>query len=175
METVIAKTKKSFMASYIVTIVFGAILLIFGLVFLLFAPNKFVSIVFIPLGAILLGGGIGWTVYFARLPKNCITFNDGKFRLYNGLEFSPSEVDFCNARSGFMDGGIYNCGTLIISVKNTQYKFKWVEGVEAVAVNINALKVQFTAIEEMQKHIAERKNSEAAQATESADTTENKD
>lgn len=167
METVIAKTRKSFLASYIVIIVFGALLLIFGIATLLFFPDKrFMSVIFIPVGGALLGIGIGWTVYFSRLPKNCITFKEGKIRLHNGLEFSPAEINYCTGSTWGPHGAMWNYGTLIISVRNIEYKYKFVDDVETVASQINAIKAQFAAIEEVQKHIAER------QATENANVTE---
>ena len=182
METVIAKTKKSFMALYIVVIVCGAIIVLGGAVVTFFAPSeaKLSGIYFFVLGALLLGLGIGYTVYFARLPKNCITMKDGKMKLHNGLEFSPEEIDYCTG-STWLNWALYDYGPLVISVRGQEYKYKFVAQVEAVANNVKALKAQFTAIAEVQKHIAEKKSAEEVQATEPApstdpaETTENKD
>ena len=170
METVIAKTKKSFMAAYIVAIVCGAIVFLCGAVFMIFAPatEKFMAIYFFVMGALLLGLGIGYTVYFAKLPKNCITFKDGKMKLHNGLEFTPEEIDYCTG-STWLNWSLYDYGPLVISVRGQEYKYKFVAQVEAVANNIKALKAQATAIAEVQKAIAEKK------AAEEAPTTENKD
>ncbi|MDE7167338.1 MAG: hypothetical protein K2O28_00650 [Clostridia bacterium] len=182
METVLAKTKKSFMAAYIIVIVCGAIMFLCGLAFVLFSPLevKFSGLYFFVAGALFLGLGIGYTVYFAKLPKNCITFKDGKMKLHNGLEFSPAEIDYCTG-STWLNWALYDYGPLVISVRGQEYKYKFVAQVESVAANIKALKTQFTAIEEVQKHIAEKKAAEEAQAAEPAPTvepaqnTENKD
>ncbi len=176
METVLAKTKKSFLALYIIVIVLGAILFLCGAAFLLFAPRevKFSGLYFFIMGGVLLGLGIGYTVYFARLPKDCITFKDGKMRLHNGLEFSPEEIHYCTG-STWLNWGLYDYGPLVISVHGQEYKYKFVAHVESAAANIKALKTQFAAIAEVQKHIAEKKAAEEAQAAEIADTTEKKD
>lgn len=162
METEIAKTRRSMMAAYIVILVFGALIMICGLAMLIFSPDRFVAVVFLPIGALLLGMGIGFTVYFARLPKVCITMKDGKLRLHNGLEFSPSEIDYCTSSTWGLDGLMYNYGTLIVSVRHQEYKFRFVIDVNAVVTKLNALKAQSTAIEEVQKQIAERKAAEKA-------------
>ena len=177
METVLAKTKKSLMAAYIIVIVCGGILFLCGMAFLLFAPMeiKLSGLYFLLLGGVFLGLGIGFTVYFARLPKNCITFSEGKMRLHNGLEFSPAEIDYCTGSTFWINWGMYNYGPLTISVNHQEYKYKFVVDVEAVAARINALKTQFTAIEEVQKHIKEKQAAENAQVAESTDTAENKD
>ena len=182
METVLAKTKKSFMAAYIVILVCGAIMFLGGIAFLLFAPigYKGSGLYFFVAGGIFLGLGIGYTVYFAKLPKNCITFKDGKMKLHNGLEFSPAEIDYCTG-STWLNWALYDYGPLVISVRGQEYKYKFVAQVESVAANIKALKTQFTAIEEVQKHIAEKKAAEVVQAAEPApavepaQNTENKD
>ena len=177
METVIAKTKRSMLAAYIVILVCGAIIFLCGMAFMLFAPleEKFAGLYFLLFGGIFLGLGIGYTVYFARLPKNCITFSEGKMRLHNGLEFSPAEIDYCTGSTLWFDwGGFYRYGTLIISVHGQEYKYKFVAEVEATANNIKALKTQFTAIEEVQKHIKEKQAAEA-QVAENTDMVENKD
>ena len=173
METVLAKTKKSFMAAYIIVIVCGAILFICGLAFVLFAPleMKFSGLYFLVLGGVFLGLGIGFTVYFAKLPKNCITFKDGIMRLHNGLEFTPAEIDYCTG-STWLNWGLYDYGPLVISVRGQEYKYKFVANVESVAANIKALKTQATAIAEVQKHIAEKKAAEDAQVAETAPASE---
>lgn len=182
METVIAKTKRSLLAGYIVILVCGALILLCGMIFLLFAPEKYMGVYFLVIGGVFLGLGTAYTVYFARLPKNCITFSEGKMRLHNGLEFSPAEIDYCTGSTLWFDwGGFYRYGTLIISVNGQEYKYKFIAEVESVATNIKALKTQFTAIAEVQKHIREKQAAEAAQVTEStqaeksADTAENKE
>ncbi len=183
METVLAKTKKGLMAAYIIIIVCGAIIFLCGMAFLLFAPIevKLTGLYFLVLGGVFLGLGIGFTVYFAKLPKNCITFSEGKMRLHNGLEFSPAEIDYCTGSTFWLNWGMYNYGPLTISVNHQEYKYKFVVDVEAAAARINALKTQFTAIEEVQKHIAEKKAAEEVQSAEPApaveptQNTENKD
>ncbi|MDE6667422.1 MAG: hypothetical protein K2K38_03625 [Clostridia bacterium] len=177
METVIAKTKKGLLAAYIIILVCGAIIFLSGMAFILFAPleEKFAGAYFLVLGGVFLGLGIGYTVYFARLPKNCITFKEGKMRLHTGFEFSPAEIDYCTGSTLWFDwGGFYRYGTLIISVKHQEYKYKFVADVEATASNIKALQAQFTAIAEVQRHIAEKKAAEARMGI-NADKAENKD
>lgn len=163
------------MAAYIVIIVCGVIIFLCGAVFLLFAPapERFAGIYFFVMGALLLGLGIAYTVYFAKLPKNCITFKDDKMKLHNGLEFSPAEIDYCTGSTLWFDwGGFYRYGNLVISVHGQEYKYKFVAEVEATANNIKALKAQYAAIAEVQKHIAE-KNAAEAQVAESTETVEN--
>ena len=128
---------------------------------------KISGLYFLVLGGVFLGLGIGFTVYFAKLPKNCITFKDGKMKLHNGLEFSPAEIDYCTG-STWLNWGLYDYGPLVISVYGQEYKYKFVANVESVAANIKALKTQFAAIAEVQKHIAEKQAAEAAQATQAA-------
>jgi len=165
METVIARTKKSIMGAYIFVLVLGAILVVFGLASLLFASDKFMCEWFVSLGSVFLVLGIVFTVYFARLPKVCITFKEGKMRLHNGLEFSPAEIDYCTGSTLWFDWGLYNYGTIIISVKHQEYKYRFVVAVNSVVANINVLKTQFTALEEVQKHIAEKNAAENAAET----------
>ena len=172
METVIAKSKKTMVVLYIILLVLGVFLLLFSasdLIFPEYKTTKQYAVIFLIIGALFFGVGLGWTIYFARLPKVYITFSEGKMRLYNGLEFSPAEVDSCTSTHWGLDGAMYNYGKLTLSVINTVYKLKFVDNVTSVANNINALKAQFTAIEEVQKHIKEK------QAAENAPATDNKD
>ncbi len=156
METVIAKSKKTILAAYIIFIVFGAFFCMFG-ISALFFEETVIGTVILCVGLFCMGVGVGWTVYIAKKPKVYITFKEGKLYFWNGLICSPSEVDYCTSRNAGLDGAIINYGKLIISVHNTEYKLQFVEGVGNVVSNITALKAQFTAIEEMQKHIEEKK------------------
>ncbi|MDE7083579.1 MAG: hypothetical protein K2O89_07775 [Clostridia bacterium] len=159
METEIAKTKKTMLAAYIIIIVCGAIFCLFG-IFALIADEILFGAVALVVGLVCVGTGIVWTVYITKKPKVYITFKEGKFYFWNGLICSPSEVDYCSSRSAGIDGAIANYGKLIISVNHTEYKLPFVEGVGNVVSNITALKAQYIAIEEMQKHIAEKKSEE---------------
>lgn len=170
METVIAKTKKSFMATYIVLIVCGAIFCLFGILGLILASGDTELLGFgiagLLLGLFVLGVGVGWTVYLAKKPKNYITFKEGKFYFWNGVECSPSEVDYCTSRSAGLDGAIANYGKLIISVRHIEYKLQFVENVNNVVSTINALKAQAMAVEEIQQHIAEKDSAENTEVKE---------
>lgn len=170
METVIAKSKKGILlASYITIMVVGVLFLLFGGFAVIFGVEKSLrqlGVMFAVLGVVFTAIGLGWTIHLARLPKICLTFKDGKLRFYDGFECSPSEIISCSARCGWMDGAMYNWGRLSVFVGNKEYIFKYVENASFVESNINSLKAQFAAIEEVQKHIAER------QATENADVTE---
>ena len=167
MEIEIAKIKKSYIACYIVVLVMGAVLLLTGALFLIMGLSKTqmqYGVIFLVIGVLLTGIGIGWTVYFARLPKAYITFKEGKFYFWNGMVCSPAEIDYCNVRGGGIDGAIFNYGKLIISVGGKVYKLKFVEDVSNVASQITALKAQAMAVESMQQHIAERKLAEQREA-----------
>lgn len=168
METVIAKAKKGFMlGSYITILVIGALFFVFGGSAVIFGTEKSlrqIGVIIAVVGVFLTAAGLSWTIYLARLPKVYLSVKDGKLRFYNGLECSPSEVISCSARCDLMDGALYNCGKLMISVGNVLYKFKFVEGANNVAATINALKAQTMAVESMQQHIAERKLAEQGEA-----------
>ncbi len=173
METVIAKTKKSYLVCYIVILVCGVIMLLIGGLYLMLdlASDEFqFGVIFICIGVVFLGIGIFGTVWMARLPKNYITFKDGKFYFWKGLVCSPSEVDYCNCKGNGVDGAMFNFGRLIVSVGGTVYKMNFVEDANNVCAKINALKAQTMAVEEIQKHIADKKAEETA-----AETTPNEE
>lgn len=169
METVIAKPKKSLIASYIILIVFGAIFAIIGVAALIFSDEPAIGAFLLSIGLLVMGAGIGWTVYFARLPKNYITFSEGKLRFYNGLECSPAEIDYCTASTWGLDGAIFNYGKLTMSVRSQELKFKFVVDVNAVSIKLNALKTECAAVESMKKYIDEKKAAETAETAVAAD------
>ena len=173
METVIAQPKKSLMASAIVFLILGVIFGIFAVSALLLSEEAFIGIILLVVGLVFLGAGIGWTVVFAKKPKAYITFGEGKFHFWNGIECSPSEVDYCNSSSWGLDGAIFNYGTLTISVRNTVYKLRFVKNLSNVVARINALKSECAAIEAAQRQIAE-KNAKLAEA-QPVEQVENKD
>ena len=82
------------------------------------------------------------------------------------MECSPSEVDYCTARSAGLDGAIANYGKLLISVRRTEYKLQFVEDVNNVVSVVNALKAQTMAVEEIQQHIAEKNTAEPTEVKE---------
>ncbi|MDE6597440.1 MAG: hypothetical protein K2K60_02240 [Clostridia bacterium] len=164
MEQVIAKKKSSLMASYIVLIVLGAIISIFGVSALILAPNKYLGAGLLAFGLIVLGAGLAWTIVFARFPKAYVTFKEGKLYLSKGgVVCSPSEVDYCRSSSYGLDGAIFNYGKLIVSVGHQEYKFWFVQNVSKAVSIINDLKAQATAIENAQKEIAARKATESTE------------
>ncbi|MDE7306017.1 MAG: hypothetical protein K2N33_01365 [Clostridia bacterium] len=157
MEEVIAKKKSSLMVSYIFLIVFGSIFTLFGVFVLVLAPNKILGVGVLAFGLVVLGGGIAWTVVFARFPKAYVTYKEGKLYLSKGgVVCSPSEVDYCRSNTYGIDGAIFNYGKLIISVGHQEYKFWFVRNVSNAVKRISELKAQSLAIENAQREIAAR-------------------
>lgn len=165
METIIAKSKKTMLVAYVIILVCGVIFCAFGILSLIIA-EPFIGALLSVVGLFLIGTGIGWTVYLAKKPKIYISFKEGKFYFWNGLECSPSEVDYCTARSAGLDGAIANYGKLLISVRRTEYKLPFVEDVNNVVSVVNALKAQTMAVEEIQQHIAEKNTAEPTEVKE---------
>lgn len=170
METVIAKSKKNLLAAYIVFLVLGVVFCgtgAFLTVWLSKLDTEFVSgIIVIVCGVFLVGLGLGYVIYFARMPENLIIFKEGKLYFWNGIECSPAEMDYCNSRGGGLDGAMFNYGRLIISVKHTEYKIRFVEDASGVVSKLNALKAQTMAVEEIQKHISEKTSVENTEVKE---------
>lgn len=156
MEEVVAKKNSGIMASYIVLIVLGSIISVFGIAALFLSTNKFLGGWMFGVGVVLLAGGITWTAILASLPKKYIVFADGKLRFSNGLECSPEEMDYCTSSKYGLDGAIFNWGTLTVSVRHTEYKFKFVGNVTKAADRLNMIK----AVDAAQKQIAKRKEEE---------------
>lgn len=169
METVIAKSKKNLLAAYIVFLVLGVVFCGIGAfltVWLADLDTEIASgIIVIVCGVFLVSLGLGYVIYFARMPESFITIKEGKLHFWNGLECSPAEIDYCSSRGGGLDGAMFNYGRLIISVRHTEYKIRFVEDASGVVSKLNALKAQTMAVEEIQKHIAE-KNAEETTKTE---------
>ncbi len=169
METVIAKSKKSLMAGYIVIIVLGAIFIGAGAA-ILSLYDELIGGVVLGCGVLFLIVGIVWTVIIAKLPKNYVTFKDGKLHFSNGVECSPSELDYCDSRAWSMDSLIFGYGTLIVSVKRQVYKFRFAANVTNVINQLNQLKKEYILVESVQKQIAEKNAAKQAEAAEQEKT-----
>lgn len=170
METVIAQKRSGIIAGYIVCIVLGALLTMFGGSALAFIDREIIYLGYIMLicGLLVLAEGIAFTVIIARIPKNVITLKDNKLYFCNGVVCSPSEVENWSTSVWGLDAVVFGYGKLTVRVKGQDYKFRFVADINTVTAKLGQLKNQYILVENMQKQIAERNaKQQAAEAVES--------
>lgn len=174
METVIAQKRSGIIAGYIVCIVLGAILTVFGGSALALIEREliYLGIILLVLGLVVLAEGIAFTVIIARIPKNIITLKDNKLHFCNGVECSPSEVENWSTSVWGLDALIFNYGKLTVRVKGQEYKFRFVAEINTVTAKLGQLKNQYILVENMQKQIAERNAKQQAESVQPATAAE---
>lgn len=159
-EEIIARRIRGILGLYITVTVLGALITLTSVV--LFVSREYFSGTYVLVcGFILLGMGIGMTVWWSTIPKVLIKFSDGKLYLSGGVVCSPSEVDFCTSCSYWTGYGF-----IVISVAQKQYKYKYASRVDKAANRINQLKAECIAIETAQREIAARNAEKNAETQE---------
>ncbi|MDE6597441.1 MAG: hypothetical protein K2K60_02245 [Clostridia bacterium] len=155
-EEIIARRIRGILGLYITVIVLGALITLVSIA--PFVLRQWMEgIYFLVMGMLFLGMGIGITAWWSTIPRVLIKYSDGKLYLSGGVVCYPSEVDFCTSCSYWT-----GYGSLVISVAQKQYKFKYTSRVDKAANRINEL----VAIDKAQKEIAERKAAENAETME---------
>ena len=161
-EEVIAKSVRTmYIILYPIIIVFGAVFLAIG-AFMAFNLSEDLAVfswILCFLGIALVVASIVWLVYFCKMPKNAVTFKDGKLYFRNGTVCSPTEVDSVQAKFMSLDGEIFNFGKLFVTVRGVQFKLKYVANALAAANRIYMLKAEYS----VKEHIEQNRQTDAAE------------
>ena len=97
------------------------------------------------MGIFLLGGSIGWLIYFVRLPEYSITYKDGKLKFRNLVECTPLELDRYETKGLGIDGALFGFGRLFVYVNGKKYKLNHVYDTQDVTRRLYEIKVAYAA------------------------------
>ena len=157
MEEIIAKTaKKLYLIMYPICMVAGAIFTGIGAYMATADPEDMgvIGWTLFALGAVIVVMSIVYTIYFAKMPTNAITFKDDKLHFSNGTVCSPTEVNTCRAAGGGLDGAMFDFGKLFVTVNGKEFKIKFVQNVSGVVNRIYMLKAQYEVKENIARQQA---------------------
>jgi len=171
MEEIIATTKRSmYIICYIIFLILGVFFCVIGLLFAI-AGGKLSESgetafgwFFFVFGVMLVIMSICYLIYFAKMPKNAITFKDGKLNFMNKVECLPTEVDSWQASDHGLDGALFNFGKLNVVINGKQYKFKYIDNAKNVPARLYTLKMEYA----MKAEIAKKADKEPAEKAEEA-------
>lgn len=173
MEEIIATTKRSmYIICYIIFLILGVFFCVIGLLVAFAGGNlgeseeTAVGWLLFAFGMIFIIMSICYLVYFAKMPKNAVTFKDGKLNFMNKVECLPTEVDSWQASDHGLDGALFNFGKLNVVINGKQYKFKFVDNAKNVPARLYTLKMEYA----MKAEIAKKADKEPTEKAEEAVT-----
>ncbi len=151
-EEKIAKSVKTlYIITYSIMIILGIIWMGVGAIFFT-ASNaveefSIIGYVWVVLGVFFTAAGIGWLIYFIKMPEYSITYKDGKLNFRNKLECTPAQLDYIEAKGGGIDGAIFSFGRIVVYVNGQKYNFKFIQDAQYVANRLYELKNGSTAMQ----------------------------
>lgn len=144
MEEIIAKTaKKLYLIFYPIFMAFGAIFIGVGAYLSTDSYYDPFGWILIAMGAFIVICSIAYTIYFAKMPANAITFKDDKLYFSNGMVCSPAEINHCRATGMGPDGAIFDFGKVFVTVNGKEHKIKYVQNAGGAVSRIYMLIAQY--------------------------------